>query len=104
MTDALKQVWVCNPHGVVCSMPYYLWDNGNGKGRKYDFGSNGEGYRLATKDEIAKELPDANFLTKAQEQEAVQYEYAELRKMAKEKGINTWGKKKAELLKLLELI
>lgn len=112
-------IWIINPGGriVACALEVYSGKNamGNPKGRKFDYG-----YRVATPEEVAKELQttiDANkkasekdvVLTKIVNDESVaqgniDLSWAEIKKLAKEKGIKSYGKKKEELMQELGLV
>jgi len=115
----VEGLWIVNPGNrtVACPLAVYEGRNamGNPKGRKYDYG-----YRVATPEEIAIELGTivaANkkasekdvVLTKIINNEPTELgdsglSWIEMKKLAKEKGIKTFGKKKEELMKELGLV
>ncbi len=106
-------VWAINPKGRTVALPPELWEDPNRKeiGRKFQYG-----WRLANDEEIAAELQltiDANkkiadskivktlIINKeaipADIAEKVKLSYAELKALAKKRGIKSFGKKKEVL-------
>lgn len=109
----METVWAVNPGGVVVALTPELWDNPrkDKKGRKFEYG-----WRAATEEEIAgekqatvvakKAIADKKIVkTLIVNEQPITAEalagagmsYQELKEIAKEKGIKTFGKKKEVL-------